>query len=159
MTFWGVWVLPSWKWGMACYSCQPPIPSPKTSEVLKTSPVTINLIYFKQYFEAFFLVKTYFLTSHLEKYSTPDRFIRGRRLFGWNSRKIANSGHTVPASASLVLHFQIYLVIAYTYPRLHEDTFEPSDSFPCRKEIFQPIIVSKQTIHDLSTCPDYLTWQ
>jgi len=38
----------------------PRITRPKTSEVLKTSPVTINLIYFKQYFEAFFLVKTYF---------------------------------------------------------------------------------------------------
>src|SRR3972149_1517017 len=55
--------------------------SPQTSEVLKTSPVTINLIYFWQYFEALFLVKTCFLTSHREKYSTPDRFIREATLF------------------------------------------------------------------------------
>jgi len=132
---------------------------PKTSEVLKTSPVTIILIYFSQYFEAPFLVKMCFLTFHLEKHSTPDRFIRRRRLFSRNSRKIANSGHTIPPSASLVLCFQIYLVIAYTYPRLHEDKFEPSDSFPCRKEISQPVIVSKQTIHDLSACPEYLIRQ
>src|SRR3990167_4553619 len=65
-----------------------PFTSPKTSEVLKTSSVTVILIHphfhedkFWQYFEALFLVKTCFLTSHLEKYSTPDRFIRGQHFF------------------------------------------------------------------------------
>lgn len=86
--------------------------SPKTSEVLKTSPVTVILIYFKQYYEALFLVKTYFLTSHLEKYFI---YVENDTFSDEIHEKSQNQDILSPHPHPLCFVFQLYPIITYAY--------------------------------------------